>query len=182
MDCVASVVSDITKGFGGGMGTLALALDLKGAFNAFLPGPLLDELRGLAGPTRLLNLVSFLVSKRYLFFSSDRSKPRPCGVSVPQGGILSPLLFNLALRRLGQHLPDGVSVAMYADDLLLYVAGILGREASELLELACEQLTPLLERLVLSISIPKSQLCVFSMGRGGGRGISIRINRTVVRS
>ncbi|XP_033218390.1 uncharacterized protein LOC117173852 [Belonocnema kinseyi] len=71
---------------------------------------------------------------------------------------------------------------MYADDLLLYVTGILGREASELLKLACKQLTPRLERLGLSILTPKSQLCVFSRGRGGGRGISIRINGTVVRS
>ncbi|XP_033231914.1 uncharacterized protein LOC117182908 [Belonocnema kinseyi] len=158
MDDVSSVVSDIMKGFGGGKGTLDLALNLKGACNAVLPEPLIDELRGLGVPTRLLNLVSFLVSQQNCFFSSDRSKPRPCGVGAPQGGVLSQLLIWLVLRR--QHLPDGVSVAMYADDLLLYVTRILGQEAFELLELACEQLTPWLESLGLSITIPKSQLCL----------------------
>lgn len=38
MDCAASAVSDIMMGFGRSKNTLALELDLKGAFIAVLPG------------------------------------------------------------------------------------------------------------------------------------------------
>lgn len=116
MDYVASVVSDVMMGFGGSKNTLSLALELKDAFNTVLPGTLIDGTRDLVVPVRLLYLVSFLVGKRNLFHSSYGGNPRACGIGVPQGGFLSPLLFNLTLRELGQDLPTGVKVA---DDLLI---------------------------------------------------------------
>lgn len=42
MECAALVVSDIMMSSGGRKDMLALALDLKGAFNAVLPGPRID--------------------------------------------------------------------------------------------------------------------------------------------
>ena len=50
MDCVASVVADVLQGFGRAEGTLALGLDLKGAFNAVLLGVLLHQLSELGAP------------------------------------------------------------------------------------------------------------------------------------
>lgn len=97
------------------------------------------------------------------------------------GGVLSPPPFNLTLRRLRQHLPAGVRVAMHADDLLLYVTEGSIQKASELLRLACERLTPWLASLALGISIPKLQLCVSSRGRLGNQDISITINQTVIQ-
>ena len=40
LDCVATVVCDFLAGFGAGQSSFALALHLKGAFNAVLPGEL----------------------------------------------------------------------------------------------------------------------------------------------
>ena len=40
LDCVAAVVCDFLSGFGSGESSYALALDLKGAFNAVLPAEL----------------------------------------------------------------------------------------------------------------------------------------------
>ena len=47
MDYVASVVGDVLQGFGRAEGTLAVAPDLKGAFNAVVPGVLLHQLSEL---------------------------------------------------------------------------------------------------------------------------------------
>lgn len=66
MDCVAAIVTNIMMGFGGGRSTLSLALDLKRAFNAVLPGELISELKDLEIPGRILNFVSFIVKKEYI--------------------------------------------------------------------------------------------------------------------
>ena len=67
LDCVAAVVCDVLSGFGAGQSSFALALDLKGAVNAVLPGELFRQLRDLGLPGRLINFISFLTARRNLF-------------------------------------------------------------------------------------------------------------------
>ena len=136
----------------------ALALELKGAFNAVLPAGLFRQLRDLRLPCRIIIFMSFFTAKHnlfHLFFSPTDSSPRVCGVGVPQGGVWSPILFNLHLRLLNKFLPTDVRAAMYADDLLFYVRGSDSAQALSLLESAMDSLIPWLGRLGLSISIPK---------------------------
>ena len=80
MDCDSCVVTDVFQGFGRAEGILALALDLKGAFNAVLRGVLMWHLIGLGAPGRIVNFVSFLITKRVLYFSATDDAPRLCGV------------------------------------------------------------------------------------------------------
>ena len=70
MDCVSCVVTDVLQGFGQSEGTLALALDLKGAFNAVLPGVLVRQLIELGVPGRIVNFVNSLTTRRTFYFSS----------------------------------------------------------------------------------------------------------------
>ena len=180
LDRVTAVVCDLLSGFGAGKSSFALALDLKGAFNAILLAELFKQLHNLRLPGRLINFISFLTARHNLFFSSTDSNPRVCGVGVPQGGVLSLILFNLHLRLLNEFLPPDVRAAMYADDLLLYVRGTDTTRALGLLESAVDSLTPWFRGLGLSISIPKSQLCVFSRARHGLSDISIRAGDTSI--
>ena len=76
---------------------------------------------------------------------------------------MSSILFNLHLRLLNRFLPTDVRAGMYADDLILCVRGTGSALALSLLESAMDSLTPWLDNLGLSISIPKCQLCVFTM-------------------
>ena len=41
-------------------------------------------------------------------------------MGVPQGGVLSPILFSIYTSRIIDILPLGIRYAMYADDLFLY--------------------------------------------------------------
>lgn len=63
-------------GFGRGKGILALALGINEAFNSVLPEVLINYLRYLEVPGRLLNVISFLISTRNLFFASNSSDQR----------------------------------------------------------------------------------------------------------
>ena len=83
LDCVTAVVCDFLSGFGSGESSYALALDLKGAFNAVLPAEFFRQPCDLRLPGRLLNFISFLTAKRHLFFYSTDPSPKVCCVGVP---------------------------------------------------------------------------------------------------
>ena len=150
------------------------------ASDSLHPAELFRQLRYLRLLVRLIIFTSFLTAKRNLFISSTDSSPRVCGVGVPQGDILSPILFNLYLRLLNGFLPPDVRVAMYADDLLLYVRRTDFGRALRLSESAMDSLTPRLGSLGLPISIPKSQLCAFLRARRGVGDVSIRAGDTFI--
>ena len=113
----------------------------------------MGRLAGLGMPGRIVNFVNFLTTKRILYFSAIDDSPRVCGVGAPQGGVLSPLLFNLHLRGINEILPVDVRALMYADDLLLYTRQVDLHLALMRLEEAVDLLTPWLQELGLSISI-----------------------------
>ena len=181
LDCVSCVVTDVLQGFGRAEGTLALALDLKGAFNAVLPGVLVRRLAGLGVPGRIVNFVNFLTTKRVLYFSATDYSLRTCGAGVLQGGVLSPLLFNLHLRGINEVLPADVKASMYADDLLLYTRKADPHLALVHLEETVGLLTPWLRELGLSISIPKCQLCFFTRARSGLHNIVMEVDGCEIR-
>ncbi|XP_051156203.1 uncharacterized protein LOC127278511 [Leptopilina boulardi] len=160
-DCVSVLVVDVLKGFTLGQGTAALALDLKGAFNALLPSKILDHLARCGTPTRLRNFVAHMVCRRNISFKEDDLRTYECGVGVPQGGVLSPLLFNLALRDICSRLPPGVRILQYADDILLYCRYTSATDALNLLAQAVRSLSPWLLEAGLNFSPSKSQLCLF---------------------
>lgn len=180
MKCGASMVSNTMTDFGGSESTLALTLDLKSAFKSVLPGSLINELRSLRVLVTLPNLVSFLVSKRNVYFSSDGGSLRAHGVGIPQGRILSPLLLKLTLRAKIAHLQARVTMEMYADGLFLYVTIDSISKACYLLKLTDEWLSPWLATLGISISILKSQLYFFSRDKIVTQDISVTPSGTKV--
>lgn len=85
-------------------------------------------------------------------------------MGVPQGGVLSPLLFNLALRGIQETLPEGVKIRQFADDILLYAYFENGNvnDGQALIEEAASLITPYLGRLGFKLSPTKGQFCTFS--------------------
>ena len=95
LDAVAVVSTNISQAFGRGESVAAVSVDIKGAFNSVLPVVLSGQLRRLGLPSRILNFISYMTSRRVLSFSGDGSGARSCGLGVPQGGALSPILYNI---------------------------------------------------------------------------------------
>ncbi len=121
-----------------GQDTHLLFLDLKKAYDSVHLGALWHILGRMGVPTSLITLLQHWSSKRTarVMVNGVLSDPYPCTKGLPQGDVLSPLLFNLyisvlmnKLRQLqGYHgaqwdgLPAGMRLAIrdlwYADDMV----------------------------------------------------------------
>lgn len=169
LDAVALLVTDIYRAFGERKNLMALALDIKGAFNSIRPGKVIEELITLDAPTRIINFVGFLISARNLYFSTKEEGPRKSGIGVPQGGVLSPFLFSVTLRKIADQLPRNVKIIMYADDVIIYAIGYEITELSNMLKEAFGNIKDWLINLGLEISVEKTQLTVFTRIRAESR-------------
>lgn len=103
-----------------------------------------------------------MITKKNLYFKESSSTPYICEVGVPQGGVLSTLLFNLALNGIGAILPDNVNILQFADDIILFASENKIKESLTAIGVAIDKLVPLLAKLGFSIAPNKSQLCIFS--------------------
>ncbi|XP_049271319.1 uncharacterized protein LOC125758317 [Rhipicephalus sanguineus] len=102
-----------------------LALDLKGAFDNVKHGSILANLSSTDCGARTFAYISDFLSKRQalLRIEDEEYGPYIMGTrGTPQGAVLSPLLFNIAMMRLPNELArvEGIQHAVYADDITIW--------------------------------------------------------------
>ena len=97
-----------------------MALDISKAFDRVWHAGLLHKLKSYGISGQIFDLISSLLSNRWLGVVLDgkSSQEYPVHAGVPQGSILGPTLFLLYVN----DLPDDVifHIAIYADDTTLY--------------------------------------------------------------
>lgn len=103
--------------------SLVAFVDLKSAFDIANPDVILDQLVDFGICGNLLRWIRGYLSNRssYVLFEGACSTPKCFGLGTPQGGVLSPFLFNILMHRLISKLPDipGTTITCYADDISL---------------------------------------------------------------
>ncbi|XP_045783590.1 uncharacterized protein LOC123879731 [Maniola jurtina] len=110
-----------------------------------------------------------MLYERYIKYSLDSVEDefiyRTVWKGLPQGSVLSPILYNIYTYDLDISVNRYANVLQYADDLLLYVAGPSLDNVSELLNLALNALKCWLHNNGLDLSPSKSSVVVFSRKR-----------------
>jgi len=106
------VVSSIEKSLSIKEYTLIAFLDIEGAFNSVLPTAITESLTELG--VRLLH--KLLISRRVTATPGTSTQTRLVNRGTPQGGVLSSLLWNIAVNKLLRILEGGGCKA-YADDV-----------------------------------------------------------------
>jgi ribonuclease HI len=115
------VTNHLEKGRGKGKHAVVVALDASGAFDRLSFEMAEEAMKTFRWPTNLAQFYSKLLRSRRVKSGGVEGTPTR---GTPQGGILSPTLWNMAadllLRKSG---PRGTTITGYADDLLLTAAG-----------------------------------------------------------
>ncbi|KAM7299368.1 hypothetical protein ISCGN_019934, partial [Ixodes scapularis] len=102
-----------------------LALDLQGAFDNVTHEIILHHLSQTnCGPNTFQYIKQFLSDRQsFIRIEDEEYGPYQLGTrGTPQGAVLSPLLFNLAMMKLPAQLAkvEGVQHALYADDITIW--------------------------------------------------------------
>ena len=147
--------------------TVLVALDLSKAFDTVSHDILLDDILHTTMPNWCKRWIAGYLHDRqtYVVFRGVRSRRRKMRQGVPQGGVLSPILFNLYMSKLPNP-PAGVSIVSYADDCSILATGPIPPLNPQPL---CDRINPYLDSLSqwftsrsLQISAPKSSATLFS--------------------
>ena len=155
-DAIAEIQFYATRGY-----TWALEADIRACFDEIDHTALMDRLRARVKDKRVLALVKAFLKAGVMTHTGDREESL---TGTPQGGILSPLLANIALSALDEHIarqwePDQEQrkkrvrrgrgnwrLVRYADDFVIMVHGTRAR-AEALREEVAGVLAPLGLRL-----------------------------------
>ena len=145
--------------------------DIKACFDNIAHGPLLRRIARRVGDKRILSLVRGSLRAGIL---GEDDKARETITGTPQGGILSPLLANIALSVLDEHFAHKwdalgpywtrakkrragtptLRLIRYADDFVVMVNGKCCDA-----EALWEEVETILEPIGLSLSVEKTKVC-----------------------
>ena len=141
----------------------ALFLDLRKAFDTVNHSVLLSKLSSFKLSVDVLNWIqSYLVDRSQCVRIDDKTSPlKACGLGVPQGSILGPLLFSAYINDLPS-VCDEVGTLMYADDTVLYTSGKDPEQVAAKLSLAMEKVTQWLQYSRLTLNTDKTVTMFFS--------------------
>lgn len=121
-DHLIGLSEDIWDSFSRGNHLVAVFLDLKNAFDTLWKYNITKTLHdwGIKGHT--LNFISnFLQNRSFrVKINNSFSDELTLENGVPQGSVLSPLLFNIAINNVTQLFQAGIKHRLYADDIVIY--------------------------------------------------------------
>ena len=116
--------SEVRRGFLQNKYTLAVFLDLKSAYNLTSTAALLTRMYELGFKGRfMIYLQEYLKRRTFQVTNGVLSDTFEQENGLVQGGVISPILFNIMIDGIFADIPDGISYALFADDCSMWVQG-----------------------------------------------------------
>ncbi|XP_037564632.1 uncharacterized protein LOC119444281 [Dermacentor silvarum] len=164
-DCLAAVVGTLEQASRDGHAAYLLLLHVQSAFYSLPHATIISAVRALGVQGGLLAYIRAFLSDRTSAVRVGQaiSSHRPVTCGVPQGSVLSPFLFNLALAPISECVRNTghllVRAVVYADDVALFVRGPPSAMAEMRLHLqaAVDAVGKFLRAIGLCLSATKSE-------------------------
>ena len=133
------------------------------AFNTVNHHTLVNKLTKLDIPTTVLKFTSNYIKgrKQYVEYQNCESSQRITRAGVPQGGVLTPTLFNIYVADLPES-PPTVKVISYADDITILSSHINPKIAEQQIQPYLEQLLEWTEQNSLNLNASKTTATLFT--------------------
>ncbi|XP_065359422.1 uncharacterized protein LOC135953441 [Calliphora vicina] len=143
---------------------LVAFLDIEGAFNNVTPETILSALGGLDIDQSIICFIGRLLTNRVIISSMGTATIfRLANRGTPQGGVLSPLLWNLAINMLLMKLDSMMcKTVAYADDVAVAVSGKHLDTLSQCLQTSLSTLSQWSTASGLGVNPGKTELVLFS--------------------
>ena len=101
-----------------------LFLDIAAAYDNVIPNILIWDLINFRLPWKVCKFILNLTTVRYVYFriNGENKGPHIFRKGLPQGCVLSPLLYNIYTKNIHKLLHPHCDILEYADDLVLYAS------------------------------------------------------------
>ena len=168
-DNIARLISDVQIGWERRYPTVAVFLDLSSAFNKVHRLSVIHKLHNIGIRGRLAHfLINFLQPRSFrVRCHGTLSEPREMEHGVPQGSVLSPTLFLIAINDVFLNLSrDQMSIhhSLFADDLAIWCSHSNCHESFSALQNAIDHCVRWCEKWGFFLSAPKSAMVIFKRG------------------
>lgn len=162
---VLRLVEYIADGFNRNQSTAAVFFDVAKAFDKVWHEGLLFKMLEAGVPLGLVQLVaSYLTGRKArIKLNGTRSRERILTAGVPQGSLLSPILYCIFVSDLPR--TEGTQLAMYADDVCIYSRSWSPEVAARRLQVASESLLDYFATWRVKINADKSTAVLFTRRR-----------------
>lgn len=166
LDSLSLLTSDIRVAFSQNRHVIAVFLDISSAYDNVDLHLLRQKLINLNMPPRIVNFIFNLFYDRSIIVRilGENSSHRTWK-GLPQGSVLSPLLYNIYTAILDTTVNRFCRILQYADDIALYTISNSFSQACNCLNSALFNLNSWLNDHCLSLSIPKCSAVAFSRKR-----------------
>lgn len=164
LDSLSVFVTDIRLAFSRKESVVATFLDVNSAYDSVILPILNTKLQSVNVPSTLSNFILNMLYGRSVKLD-NYDEIRYVWKGLPQGSVISPLLYNIYTYDLDSNIDSPVKVLQYADDLLIYCADSSIDKASCLISSALNNLKLWMDKNGLELSALKSNVVVFSRQR-----------------
>ena len=181
-DNIVNLTLKVDEAFMEKKDVLAAFLDIEGAFNNVNIDILLERLSEVGCSTALLKFIKFITQERYVYSDYLGNEYRRVYKGVPQGGVLSPILFSIYTSNVAAKLPKTISVSQFADDFALYIKFKTMKRSKKTLEKAIQTVGQNLELIGLEFSPSKTKLVHFNNKQIKPGSTEILIKDCIIKS
>lgn len=168
LDSIGTFISDTRIAFSENQSVVACFLDISSAYDNVLLSVLRSKLRELSVPVKIQRCICNFLAGRTVSVHIPGDlvhTSRLLWRGLPQGSVLSPLLYNIYTSDLHRSLNIGCHILQYADDLCIYTAVPSIVDAGISMQISLNSLNHWLSAHGLQLSASKSSVVVFSRKR-----------------